>query len=298
MREVLAAAGTSVWEWHIDSGLLSDLDEGTAMLGLAPGEAAPTQDAWMALIHPDDCDANDAAYALHACGETAVYEHEYRIRAGDGSWRWMAERGRIVERAAGGRPLRLLGTQTDIGVRRRAEGAAMELAERLRKIARHVPGVVFQVLRPAGGGGRFPSVSERCFELTGLAPELPMSDAVAMLRRTERADRERVGASILRSMKTLHPWHCEFRLHRPDGAVRWLRGSPTPQPESDCAVRWHGNLEDTSERSELEQARLLRSKPGAGSTFSVRFPALRLGACGLQRELADVEDRSCRHAGW
>ncbi len=271
VREALAGAGTSVWEWHIDSNLLSDLDEGTAMLGYAPGEVAPTQAAWTALIHPDDRHANDAAYDRHAAGETDVYEHEYRIRARDGSWRWMAERGRIVERAPDGRPLRMLGTQTDISERRRAEGAAAELAERLRKIARHVPGVVFQFLRTADGGGRFPYVSERCLEVIGLAPELLMSDAVAMLRRTERADRERVGTSILRSMKTLHPWHCEFRLLRPDGALRWLRGSATPQPEGAGAVLWHGYIEDVSERRELEQARLARSTAEAANRAKTEF---------------------------
>ena len=133
------------------------------------------------------------------------------------------------------------------------------------------PGVVFQFLRTADGSGRFPYISERCFELTGLAPELLTSDAVAMLRRTEHADRERVGASILRSMTTLQPWHCEFRLHRTDGAVRWLRGSATPQPDSDGAVLWHGYLEDVSTRRELEQARLARNTAEAANRAKTEF---------------------------
>ena len=168
LHEALTGAGTSLWEWYCQTDVLSDLDEGSAMLGYAPDEIAPTQRAWDELIHPQDRADNDAAYARHARGETEVYAHEYRIRARDGSWRCMAERGRIVERAPDGTPLRMLGTQTDITERRRAEGAAVELAERLNKIAGHVPGMVFQYQRLADGSARFPYVSERCLALTGV----------------------------------------------------------------------------------------------------------------------------------
>ena len=271
LREALAGAGTSVWEWHIDTGVLGDLDEGTAMLGYARGEVASTQTAWDALMHPDDRAGNDAAYERHARGDTATYEHEYRIRARDGSWRWMSERGRIVERTADGRPLRMLGTQTDITERKRAEGVAQELAERLRKIARHVPGMVFQFARRADGSGHFPYVSERCLALTGIAPDVLRSDATIMLRATEREDRARVRESISRSMQRLRPWRCEFRLHLPGGGVRWLRGSATPQRQGDGAVLWHGYVEDVSELRELEQARLARAAAEAASRAKTEF---------------------------
>ena len=235
LHQALAGAGTSVWEWHLKTDVLGDLDEGTAMLGYARGEIESTQAAWSALMHPDDRAGNDAAYERHARGETAIYEHEYRIKARDGSWRWMSERGRIVERASDGTPLRMLGTQTDISERKRVEGLALELAERLHKITRHVPGMVFQFARLANGGGYFPYVSERCLALTGIAPDVLRTDATIMLRATERADRERVRESISRSMQRLRPWRCEFRLRLPDGSVRWLRGSATPQAEGDGA---------------------------------------------------------------
>ena len=271
LPEALAGAGTSVWEWHVDTGILGDLDEGTAMLGYAHGEIESTQAAWDDLMHPDDRAGNDAAYARHASGEAATYEHEYRIKARDGSWRWMSERGRIVERAADGRPLRMLGTQTDITERRRAEGLAQEFAERLHKIARHVPGMVFQFVRELDGSGRFAYVSERCVALTGIEPDVLRVDATIMLRATEREDRERVRESISRSMQRLRPWRCEFRLHHPDGGVRWLRGSATPQRGIDGAVLWHGYIEDVSELHELEHARIARAAAEAASRAKTEF---------------------------
>jgi hypothetical protein len=271
LSEALAGAGMSVWEWFVESDRLSDMDEGTAMLGYAAGEVAPTQRAWTELIHPEDRAANEAAYERHVRGEAAVYEHEYRIRARDGSWRWMAERGCIVERSPDGRPLRMLGTQADITERRRAEGAALELAERLRKIARHVPGVVFQFRRAPDNGWRFPYIGERCRVLTGIAPELMVQDAGLLTRLIAPADRPSVYRAILRSARAMRPWHCEFRLQFADGALRWMRGSATPQRDDDGAVLWHGYLEDIGELRELEHARLARATAEAANRAKTEF---------------------------
>lgn len=124
LREAMAGADTFVWEWHIDNDWLTDIDQGLAMLGYGVGGIGHRQEDWNALIHPEDREANHAAYLRHERGEVPVYEHAYRILAADGSWRWMEERGRIVERHADGRPRRMVGTQTDVTERRRLE--AME----------------------------------------------------------------------------------------------------------------------------------------------------------------------------
>jgi PAS domain S-box-containing protein len=121
LREAMAGADTFVWEWFLDNDWLTDIDQGLAMLGYAVGGVGHTQDDWNALIHPEDRDANHEAYLCHERGEVPFYEHAYRVRAASGEWRWMHERGRIVERHADGRPRRMVGTQTDITEKRRLE---------------------------------------------------------------------------------------------------------------------------------------------------------------------------------
>jgi PAS domain S-box-containing protein len=248
-------ADTSVWEWDIESDELSDTRDGQAMLGYAAGELGPTQTDWERVIHPDDLDANHAAYERHERGETDSYEHAYRARAADGSWRWILERGRIVERRGDGRPRRMLGTQTDITKRRTARSASSEATERLKRVTRHVPGVLFQFRRAADGHATFPYLSERSPTLFQLDPEAMAEDAAALLRRVEVSDREAMLASIAASARTLLPWRLDFRLHRHGGGTRWLRGEATPQRQGDGATVWHGYMEDATERRELEQAR-------------------------------------------
>ena len=133
IRSALQGGGTFVWEWDIDTDGLSDIDEGLQQLGYGAHEIGRTQEDWNQLIHPDDLAANHEAYLRHARGELDHYEHAYRIRARDGQWRWYQERGRIVEWHADGRPMRMVGTQTDISAQREQEQAASAAAARLER---------------------------------------------------------------------------------------------------------------------------------------------------------------------
>jgi signal transduction histidine kinase len=57
----------------------------------------------------------------HLEDRVPVYEMEFRLRAADGSYRWVLSRGRVVERDGHGRASRMVGTLTDLTDRREAE---------------------------------------------------------------------------------------------------------------------------------------------------------------------------------
>ncbi len=126
MREALRGSGTTVWAWDVRDDRLSSTDDSAALLGYAPGEITDDQQAWNALIHPDDRAENHAAYLRHAAGLTPLYEHEYRALGKDGAWHWLLERGRVVERDAAGEPLRVVGVLSDITDRRALQEARTE----------------------------------------------------------------------------------------------------------------------------------------------------------------------------
>lgn len=125
-RAAMHEAGCFVWDWDIPSDVLSDIDEGAAMLGYLPNEVGNTQADWNALIHPDDLEPVEQAYLRHVRGESALYRVVYRARASDGSWRWLEERGRVIERDAAGQPIRMCGTQTDATLHHALEQAQRE----------------------------------------------------------------------------------------------------------------------------------------------------------------------------
>ena len=89
-------------------------------------EFDPTEDWWVARIHPDDLERVRRVVlpALHS-GLGSRWEVEYRFRRGDGSYATVLERGNVV-RDQRGEPVRCVGTVTDVSDR-------AELAAQLRQ---------------------------------------------------------------------------------------------------------------------------------------------------------------------
>jgi PAS domain S-box-containing protein len=103
------------------------------MLGYAPGELKPHRDSWQELVHPDDLPRVMKAHTDHLSGRTTTYEVEHRLRAKSGYWKWISSTGRITERDADGRPLRITGTHRDITDRKMLEREVVEIAAQERR---------------------------------------------------------------------------------------------------------------------------------------------------------------------
>ncbi len=271
VQAALGSSGTCVWEWDIATDLLSDIQRGSAMLGWPAGSVGRTQGDWNRLIHPDDLEANEAAFQRHVRGETDTYEHSYRARTSDGRWLWLQERGRIVARDAQGRPLRVVGTQTDITERQQLETRSAEAMLRLEKLARHTPGVLFQFELDAQGRARFPYMSEAAREYFGLDPAAAQHSSAPLFLAIARADRRRVIETTWASARDLSEWRCEFRTHGVDGSTRWLLGSSTPQRTAEGGTVWHGYLQDITDRRALEQARQDAAVAAAANRAKTEF---------------------------
>jgi PAS domain S-box-containing protein len=127
----MEAAGLAVWEWDVPTNALRFGANWEQILGYEPAEMARSRASWHAIMHPADRDATNASIEAHVAGKTAVYECEYRLRHADGHWVWVASRGRVVERDAQGRPLRMIGVGRDVGPRRQAQLQLQQQAQML-----------------------------------------------------------------------------------------------------------------------------------------------------------------------
>jgi len=110
----LDGAGDGVWDWNIVTGKVFRSPRWLNMLGYAEGDLAEGIDDWAIRVHPDDRASVLAAQDAHLRGESPVFTRELRLRCKNGSYKWILARGLVVERDADGRPLRMIGTQTDI----------------------------------------------------------------------------------------------------------------------------------------------------------------------------------------
>ncbi|MFP4541531.1 MAG: PAS domain-containing protein [Opitutales bacterium] len=131
-RFALESTGDGIWDWDGTTGKVFYSENWKRMLGYAGDEIGDSLEEWRSRLHPDDRAACEQALEEHFAGRTETYENEHRMRCKDGSWKWLLDRGRVVQKAADGRPLRVIGTHTDLTQRRSVEARLRENEERFR----------------------------------------------------------------------------------------------------------------------------------------------------------------------
>ena len=130
---VLASSRLGIWDWNMVTGAVVFDERWAEIVGYRLEELEPISiQTWMDLCHPDDLAASDALIEAHAEGRTPFYDAELRMRHRDGRWVWVHDRGRIVERTADGRPLRMTGTHADVTPTHDAARALANAEEELR----------------------------------------------------------------------------------------------------------------------------------------------------------------------
>lgn len=130
LRLAHQAAKAGTWEWNLRTSENIWSDELWPLYGIDPHRCAPSYDAWLSSMHPDDRDraAQTVQAAVAAGGDLKV---EWRVTDEDGSVRWLFSRGE-PQRDAAAQVVRYLGIVLDITDRKHAENALRESEERLR----------------------------------------------------------------------------------------------------------------------------------------------------------------------
>jgi PAS domain S-box-containing protein len=117
----LEGNGDGVWDWNIISDAVYLSPQWKKIVGYADDELTSTFATWEDRIHPDD-KTNAVSHVLNCMSrQIPVIEQEYRLRHKDGSYRWVKDRGKVVETDAQGDSARLLGTISDITTQKQAQ---------------------------------------------------------------------------------------------------------------------------------------------------------------------------------
>lgn len=125
------AGRTGVWDVVLGEGSIYVDPSLIALLGYDGVPETNQTSFWSKVVHPDDFPAVVAAVQANITNQTQYFDFEHRARHGSGEWRWMHTRGYVL-RDATGRPVRLVGTATEVNTRKLAEEALRESEERYR----------------------------------------------------------------------------------------------------------------------------------------------------------------------
>lgn len=135
------AARLPVWEYDVPNNRVSANVHWHRALGyeLTEAQAATRFETWLSGIHPDDVAGFERVFSSDIADSTGFFETEFRIQTADGSYTWLLDRGRVVERSATGAPLRVVGISVDIDARKRSEEALRHSELRLRSVIEAAP---------------------------------------------------------------------------------------------------------------------------------------------------------------
>jgi PAS domain S-box-containing protein len=123
-----AAVADGLWEWHVPSGKAFFSAIYYSMLGYEDGEFPASYDSWRRLVHPDDI--GRVEQGLRQGLESGNgFNIELRMKMKSGDWGWVCTRGKVVEKDADGKALRMVGTLSDITERKRTERRQVLLSE-------------------------------------------------------------------------------------------------------------------------------------------------------------------------
>ena len=143
-RLALALEGTQLatWDWNIVTGTVIFDERWWRMRGCVPEESPPHVDTFLQGIHPEDLPLMQAALTDHLEGRMPYYAAEFRVKTKVRGWIWIADRGKVFERDATGRPVRMFGTELDITDRKRAEEALRDANQQLSSLNLHLETLV------------------------------------------------------------------------------------------------------------------------------------------------------------
>lgn len=121
LQTAVWGANMGLWELDCVTGSTHWVNDWCAQYGIDPCEGEDHQGRWDANIHEADLPATKQRFAAHMAGKEDYFDAEYRVRVAGRGWRWLYERGRVTERDADGRALRMVGVCMDIDARRQEE---------------------------------------------------------------------------------------------------------------------------------------------------------------------------------
>jgi PAS domain S-box-containing protein len=154
------AANDGLWDWDVKSGVVYYSPGYFRILGYQPNEFESSIEIWQELLHPDD---RQKALAYNdACVNNTIesINLEFRMKAKDGSWRWILSRGKAVKRDENGKAMRLIGTHMDITQSKHSELALIESESKYRELVENLPDAIVIFVE-----GKIVYVNKQCVQL-------------------------------------------------------------------------------------------------------------------------------------
>mgnify|MGYP002137950441 CR=1 FL=1 len=208
-RFALEGHGDARWDWSIDGGEIHVSPSFRSIIGLCGNRPVRGNDIWPERLHPADLRRAMAVFDAHLRGREPIADVEFRLRCEDGAYRWVAVRGKVMERNAAGKALRMTGTVRDVHDRHlaveREKRQAQELARagRLIHVGEMATALAHELNQPLTAIRNFSGVVLRRLDAVG-----PLADPI-------REPLQMIAQQALRAGEIVHRVRGFVRKGRP-----------------------------------------------------------------------------------
>jgi PAS domain S-box-containing protein len=228
-RHAAIAGGIGVWDWNLETGEIHVDPFIKEILGFADQEIRDHVDEWTKFVHPEDAAPALERVDAHLNGQTPSYDHEYRMRHRDGSYRWFHSRG-SVSRNPEGSIVRFAGTVLDVTDRRQSEEALRQAQELNRRIVDST-GDCVKILDLDGRLLYINPVGVRLMEIPEVADLLNRPLATFFHGEMRAAAEQAIASAARGGAGRFH-----YSMRTAAGATKWFDAVVTPITDASRAV--------------------------------------------------------------
>src|SRR5215813_13964552 len=219
------------------------------VFGYTSAEYLENPSFWRDRVHPDDLARVEEVISKFF--HNGVQSVEYRFRRRDGSYCWVNDTQRLV-RGNGDKPLEIVGSWSDITVRKAAEDANAALHARMAQLLTGSPAVIYSYRATGDFAPTF--VSENITDWLGYETEEYLQNADFWRSRVHPDDLARVEAESSALYKNGRHT-VEYRFLKKDGSYCWVNDEQRLiRGEDGQPIEVIGSWSDVTRRREAEEA--------------------------------------------
>lgn len=241
---VLDMLQEGIWEWNLETDEFYISKSIEKILKYEVGTFPRNIKAWEERVHPEDFELAYENLTKHFDGKTDFFKAVYRIKTKNGDWVWILDSGKVVERDKNGKPLLIVGTNSDISdfVKTQEENKKLTLA------TQQSPASI--VITDKNGNIEY--VNPKFTKITGFTSEEVLGKNPRILKSGKQ--NKKFYKKLWDTLLAGKEWHGEFHNKAKDGTHFWEDAVITPllNPKNEI-TNFVAVKQDITERKKLRE---------------------------------------------